>query len=142
MRGTCHSHRQNAALHEHLAVKFAPDRFAPAGIGYCQMDAVGGDIVPVFGGSQMREGICMRVHSHLRVTGGAGREIDYHGFIIFRINSFEMRIGFFHVGHEVVPAVALAVDDDSRLYRGDTPAEPHRPARQCRRRLCKQPPLL
>ena len=109
---------KNAALHKHLAVKFAPDRFAPAGIGYRQMDAVCGDIVPILGGSQMREGICMSVHRHLRVAGGAGREIDYHGLIIFRVNSFEMRIGFFHVGHEVVPAVALAVDDDSRLYRG------------------------
>ena len=109
---------KNAALHEHLAVKLTPDSFSPAGIGYCQMNAVGGDIVPVFGGSQMCEGICMSVHRHLRVAGGAGREIDYHGLIIFRINSFKMRIGFFHVGHEVVPTVALAVDDNSCLYRG------------------------
>ena len=109
---------KNAALHEHLAVKLAPDRFAPAGISYRQMDAVCGDIVPILGGSQMRKGICMSVHRHLRVTGGAGREIDYHGFIIFRINSFEMRIGFFHVSHEVIPTVTLAVDYNSRLYRG------------------------
>ena len=109
---------KNAALHEHLAVELTPDSFAPAGIGYRQMNTVGGDIVPVFGGSQMCEGICMSVHSHLRVAGSAGREIDYHGLIIFCVNSFEMRISFFHVGHEVVPAVTLAVDDNSRLYRG------------------------
>ena len=62
---------KNAALHKHLAVKLAPDRFAPTGISYRQMNAVCGDIVPILGGSQMREGICMRVHSHLGVAGGA-----------------------------------------------------------------------
>ena len=109
---------KNAALHKHLAVKLAPNSLAPAGIGYCQMNAVGVDIVPIFGGCQMCKGICVRVHCHFRISCSAGREIYYHRLIVLRFNSLEMRIGIFHIGHKVIPAVALAVDHYSRLYRG------------------------
>ena len=76
---------------EPLSVEFAPYCFAPSGVGYCEVDAVHGEVVPIDAGRQMAECVAVVVGNHFGLSAGAAGEVDQHrvgDFVVFRRREF------------------------------------------------------
>ena len=65
---------EHRALAHPLTVQLAPERLAPARIGYGKVQTVRLAAVPVLGGHEMTERVCMAVLDHFRLARCAGGE--------------------------------------------------------------------
>ena len=113
---------EDGCLAEPLAVQLAPQRLAPAGFGDGQMQAVGVDAVPVFGGEEMAEGVFVRMRGDLGIACGAGGEEHEHRVVAARRVHAGLTDEFLGIQAElavkITPAGARAADEDARLQRG------------------------
>ena len=105
---------KDRCLAQPLAIKLAPHGFGPAGVGNGQMQAIGIDPVPVFGGNEVTQRVLVIMGCQLGIAGSAGGEEHQHGIITAGRILFAGKVagehGVFFV--KVVPAFPAAVHQD------------------------------
>ena len=111
---------ENRSLTQPLTVDLAPAGLGPAGVGDGQVQAVGIDPVPVFGGDEVAQGIFIIVCRQLGVAGGAGGEEHQHGVraaggILAPLKTAGEE-GVLLI--EIMPALPGAVHQDLMLHTG------------------------
>ena len=72
---------EHRSLAQPLAVKLAPERLAPAGLGDGEMQPVALDQMPVFGCYVVPQRILVAVHGDLWIARGTGSKEHEHGIV-------------------------------------------------------------
>ena len=114
---------EDRAAGEPLAVEKPPHRFRPAGVGDGVVKSAVDDVLPVFRGDDVAEGIDVIVRDHLGKSRRARGEIQEHEVMIPRCavarRSGETFGRAFELVFEREPAVASSADDHLLLEHAD-----------------------
>ena len=111
---------EHRPLAQPLAVELAPQGLAPAGLADGEVEPVGVDAVPVFGGDVVPQGILVALGGDLGVAGGAGGEEHQHRVVPRRGVRRPLELAAVHgvLLVEVVPALTLAAYQDLQPQAG------------------------
>ena len=100
---------ENGSAGKPLTVELAPYGFAPACVGYSQVNGVLAKVVPEYSGSEMSHGIQEVMSHHLGLARCAAGEVHQHGVgvVVLGSRAFEFRCRG-NLGMPVVPAARVA----------------------------------